>query len=86
MLMQGNRINVELIKKIITEKKTKLLSLRNQDWKKMKTDIEKVNKLLRHILTCNTSERYKLIYARTKLVCDKIGIPPENSNKSTKPG
>ena len=35
---------VVLIKKIMTEKKTTLPSLRNQDWKNVKVEIEKVNK------------------------------------------
>ena len=42
MLMQEDKINVELMKKIITEKKT-LASLKNQDKKKVKVEAEKVN-------------------------------------------
>ena len=34
MLTQEDKINVELIKKIMTEKKIKLSSLRNEDWEK----------------------------------------------------
>ena len=33
-LTQEDKIKIELIKKIMTEKKTALPSLRNQDWKK----------------------------------------------------
>ena len=34
VLMQENRTNVELIKEIMSEEKTTLPCLRNQDWKK----------------------------------------------------
>ena len=37
MLTQENKINAELIKKIMTEKKIGLSSLKNQDWKKVKS-------------------------------------------------
>ena len=36
MFTQEDKINVELIKKIMIEHKTTLLFLRNQDWKKVK--------------------------------------------------
>ena len=36
MLTQEDKIHVELIKKIITEEKTKLTSLRNKDRKKLR--------------------------------------------------
>ena len=44
MLTQKGKINVK--KKIMTETRTTLPSLRNQDWKKVKVVTEKVNKLL----------------------------------------
>ena len=44
-LTQMERNKGEMIKKIITEKKEKLPSLANQDWKKVKLETEKVNKL-----------------------------------------
>ena len=62
-----------MIKKI-TEKKTTLPSLRNEDWKKVKAEPEEVNKFLPHIPMANTT---KLIYAGVKVVCGKIGIPKE---------
>ena len=40
--MQEDKMNVELIKKIMTEKKTTLPSLRNQDGKKVKVETKKV--------------------------------------------
>ena len=46
----------------MTEKKTP--SLKNQDWKKVKQETEKVNKLLSNIPN-------ELIYVWAKQVCDK---------------
>ena len=73
------KIKVDLIKKIMTEKKTALPSLRSQDRKKVKVEIEKINKLFTIIQTNNITELNELIYAGTKLVCDKIGVPLRNS-------
>ena len=44
-----NKINAVIIKKIISENKNTLPSLRNQEWKTLKREIEKISKLLRHI-------------------------------------
>ena len=52
----NTRKNVKLIKKIMTEKKTTLLSLRNQNWKEVKVKIEKINKLSSNIPTGNIAE------------------------------
>ena len=68
-------MNVEFIKKIITAKKTAFVSLRDQDWKKAKVEIKKVNKLLPNISTGNITELNELSYPGVKLVCDKIGVP-----------
>ena len=70
----------------MTEKKSSLPSLRNQDWKKVKVETVKVNKLLRNIPKGNFIELNELINARAKLVCDKIGVLLRNSNRNTKPG
>ena len=43
MLSQEYKTNLELVKKIMTEKKTTLLSLRKQDWKNT-VETEKVKK------------------------------------------
>ena len=59
----------------MTVKKTTLPSLRNQDWKKVKVETEKVNKLLINIPTNNISEQNDLIHTRGKLIRNKIGIP-----------
>ena len=44
-----DKINMESIKKLMTEKKTTLPSLKNQDWKKDKVETEKINKLSMNI-------------------------------------
>ena len=72
------------MKKIMTEKKITLPSLRKQDWKKIKIETEKVNKLLPDILMGNITELNELIYAGRKLVCEKIGISQGNPNRNTK--
>ena len=86
MLTQADRKNVELIKKIMTEEKTTLSSLRNQNWEKVQVETEKVNILLKHILTNNITELNEVNYAGAKLVRDKIGIPQRNTHRNTKPG
>ena len=86
MLTQEVKINVELIKKILTEKKTTLLSFRNQDRKKVKVETEKVNKLLLNIPMGKITEVNILINSRAKLFRDKISVPLRNQNRNTKPG
>ena len=68
--------------KIINEQTT-LLSPRNQDWKKIKVETEKI---LKYIPRGNLTELNELIYLRAKLVEDKIGIPQRNLDTNTKPG
>ena len=68
----------------MTEKKTTWPFHRNQDWKGLKIEIEKVNKLSTNISTDNITKLKELIYAGVKLIFDKISIPLENRNKNTK--
>ena len=82
--MQEN-LTEELIKKIISENKTTLLSLWNQEWKKVKVETEKIYILLPNIPT-DISELNKLIYAGTKLIRDKIGMSQRNPNRNSKLG
>ena len=63
-LTQEDKINVESIKKILTEKKTE---------KKVNVEPEKVNRSSINIVTSNIAELNELIYVGTKLVFDKIG-------------
>ena len=69
----------------LSEKKTTLLSHRNQDWKTVKAETEKVNDLLRNIPTNNITELNELIYAGAIVVCEKIGVPLKNTNRKSKP-
>ena len=62
------------MKRILPEKKTVLLSIRNQNWKIVKAETEKINIYLTNIPK-NTTELNDLIYAGAKLVCGKIGVP-----------
>ena len=71
-MLAQDRINVELIFKILSEQKTTLLSLRNRDWKKIKVETRKVNNELQHIPTENITELNELIYAGAILFSDKI--------------
>ena len=102
-LTQEEKINVELIKKIMTEKKTTLLlikiyliylimtekktplpSPRNQDWKKCKVEIEKVNKFLPNIPTGNITGLNKQIYVGENLVIDKNQFSSRESKQKYK--
>ena len=66
ILKQEDKINLELIRKIMTWKKTTLPSLRNHDWKKVNEEKQKEKKLFRYIPTCNMTEINELIYADAK--------------------
>ena len=59
----------------MNSEKTTLLSLRNIEWRTVKTETNKINKVLPYISTNNITELNELIYAGAKLVCEKIGIP-----------
>ena len=85
-LTQEEKINVEIMKKIIPEKKTTLPSLRNQDERTVKFETVKVNDLLTNIPENNITELNDLIYAGAKLVCEKIGVPLKTTDGKFKPG
>ena len=70
----------------MSEQKTMLPSLRNQNWKKVKVETQKVNKLLQHILTENIAKQNELIYAGSKLFSDKTDMLQRNRNRTAKPG
>ena len=70
----------------MSEKKTTLPSLRSYDWKKVKVETEKINKLLSNIPTGDIIELNELIYAGARLVCKRIGILLRNLKRNTKPG
>ena len=52
------------------EEKTRLTSLKNQDWTKVNVENEKVNEVLQHIPTDCIAKLNKLIYVGAKLVND----------------
>ena len=81
---QEEKNEVEIIKRIMSEQMTILLSLKNQDLKTVMEETEKINKLLTHIST-NIMELNELIYAGVKLICVKIGTPLKNMNRNSKP-
>ena len=54
--------------------KTTLLSLRNIEWRTVKTETEKINRVLNYVSTNNITKLNELIYAGAKLVYEKIGI------------
>ena len=85
MLTREDKANIELIKKIMTEHKTTLPFLRNQNQKRVKVETEKVNKILLNIPIGIIPKLNELIYSGMKLVCDRISNPLRNLNWNTKP-
>ena len=70
----------------MNEEKTTLPSLRNVEWRTVKTETEKINQVLTYISTNNITELNELIYAGAKLVCEKIAIPSKSKEKKSKSG
>ena len=68
-------MNIKIKKIVMPDKKTTLQSPRNQDWKTVKTETEKINESFTNTLTNNITELNGPIYAGVKLVCDKIIVP-----------
>ena len=67
---------------LILEQKTTLPSLRNIEWRTVKTEANKINQILLYISINHITELNEQIYARAKLVCEKIGIPSKNTKKN----
>ena len=80
------KVNLENVKRIMSSEKTILPSLRNIEWKTLKIEPNKINHILPYIPMNNITELNELIYARAKLVCEKIGIPSKSTKKQSKPG
>ena len=80
------KFNVDIIKRTITEKKTTLPSLKNQDRRTLKSETEKVNDLLTNIPTNDITELNDLRYTSEKLVCEKIRVPLKSVGRKSKPG
>ena len=80
---QEQQTNLENLKRIMNNVKITLPSLRNIEWRTLKTETNKINQIIPYISTNNITE---LIYARAKLVCEKIGVPPKSMKKPSKSG
>ena len=74
----------------MSDKKTTLPCLINQDWKAVKAEtnkkIKQKKELLSHISMKDITERNELIYALVKLVCDELGVSRKSTNRKSKPG
>ena len=84
-MTQEEKINVDIIKKIMFEKKTSLPSFMSQNWRTVRSEAEKVKDLLKNISTNDITELNDLIYTGAKLVCEKIGFPLKTTNRKSKP-
>ena len=85
-LSQEQKINLENVQRIMNSEKTTLASLRNIEWRTLKIETEKINQVLQYTPTNNITELNELIYAGTKLISEKIGIPSKSTKKKSKPG
>ena len=74
-------MNVEIIKRIISEKKTTLPSFSIHEWRTVKLKTGKINDLLTNIPTNNIKELNDLIYAGAKLVCRNVGSAKDHKQK-----
>ena len=69
-------MNMDIIKRIVSEKKTTLPYPRYEDRRTVKSEIKKVNDLLANIPTNDITELNDLIYAGAKLIQKKkSGFP-----------
>ena len=85
-LLQEQQTNLETRKRIMSSMKTTLPSLRNIEWRTLKTETNKINQIIPYRSTNNITELNDLIYAGAKLVCEKIGVPQKSTKKPSKPG
>ena len=83
-LSQEQKMNLENLMRIMISEKTTLLSLRIIGWRTVKTETNKINQVLTFISTDNISELNELIYAGTKLIYGKIGIPSKMTKEKSK--
>ena len=85
-LSQEQQTNLENLKRIMNSAKTTLPSLRNIEWRTLKTESNRINQMLPYISTNHISELNDLICAGAKLVCEKIGVLSKSTKKQSKPG
>ena len=81
-LSQEQKTNLEYLKTIMNREKTNLPSLRDIEWRTLKTETNKINQILPYISTNNITELNELIFAVAKLVCEKIGIPSRRNSQN----
>ena len=79
--LEGNN---NIIKRIRSEKKTTLPSLRKQDWRTVKSDTAKVNDKLTNITINDIIDLNDFIYAGAKFVSEKVGVPLKNTDRKSK--
>ena len=70
----------------MNSEKINLSSLRNIEWRTLKTETNKINQILPYISTNDITELNELIYAGETLVCEKIGIPSKRTKKQSRMG
>ena len=75
------KVNPENLERIMNSENVTLPSLRNIEWRKIKTETNKLNQVLLYISTNNITELNELIYAWVKLLCKKIVIPSKSTKK-----
>ena len=78
--------NVEILKRIVSEKKTILPTLRNHNWKTVKAKTEKLSESLTQMSTSNIKEFNEVIYAGARLFRAEIGFSLQNTNRNSKCG
>ena len=71
-------------RRMMSEKKTKGLSLKNQEWKIVKSETKKNEQIINTYLNEHITELNELIYAGAKLLCIKIGVPQNNTYRNLK--
>ena len=80
-LSQEQQTNLENLKRIMNSVKITLSSLRNIEWRTLKTETNRINQMLPCISTNNISELNDLIYVGAKSECEKIGVPSKSTKK-----
>ena len=83
-LLQEQKVNLENLEKIMNSEKTSLPSLRNIEWRTIKTEANKINQVLPYISTNKLTELNEIIYAGTKLVCEKNGLTSKSTKEKSK--
>ncbi len=81
---RGKKNNIDTIWRIMSEKKTTLPSLRNQDLRTVKSETEKVNDLLTNIPTNDIIELNDLTIRWSKISLWKNQFPREDDRQKVK--